>query len=162
ALTSGQAYSNLNVSQDKGDACPSSTQKNYSAIQKPERPVYLRPESLRQVKIWLAYLDGRLAKFNTEVKRCESSGLNLKSVTRSVGPNHTANRSAPPISRVAPVLATSPWTSSRFSNKNLACPTKPSSSPSCNNQTPAYRPVSRTTSACPLSPMNTWPNEPVI
>ncbi|KAI9627261.1 hypothetical protein KEM48_009886 [Puccinia striiformis f. sp. tritici PST-130] len=109
-----------------------------------------------------AYLDGRLAEFNTEVKRCESSGLNLKSVTRSVGPNHTANRSAPLISRVAPVLATSPWTSSRFSNKNLACPTKPSSSPSCNNQTPAYRPVSRTTSACPLSPMNTWPNEPVI
>ncbi|KAI7944265.1 hypothetical protein MJO28_011793 [Puccinia striiformis f. sp. tritici] len=75
ALTSGQAYSNLNVSQDKGDARPSSTQKNYSAIQKPVR----------------AYLDGRLAEFNAEVKRRESSGLTLKSVTRS-GPIHTANR----------------------------------------------------------------------
>ncbi|KAI9627633.1 hypothetical protein KEM48_012095 [Puccinia striiformis f. sp. tritici PST-130] len=97
ALTSGQAYSNLNVSQDKGDARPSSTQKNYSAIQKPVR----------------AYLDGRLAEFNAEVKRRESSGLTLKSVTRS-GPIHTANRSAPPISRVAPILATSPLTSLCF------------------------------------------------
>ncbi|POW03733.1 hypothetical protein PSTT_10893 [Puccinia striiformis] len=70
------------------------------------------------------------------------------------------NRSAPPISHVFPVLATSPLTSSRFSNENLAPPTKRSSS-SCNNQTAAYRPVSRTTSACPLSPMNTPPNESV-
>ncbi|POW21994.1 hypothetical protein PSHT_01749 [Puccinia striiformis] len=43
------------------------------------------------------------------------------------------NRSAPPISHVFPVLATSPLTSSRFSNENLAPPTKRSSS-SCNNQ----------------------------
>ncbi|KAI9616117.1 hypothetical protein KEM48_005374 [Puccinia striiformis f. sp. tritici PST-130] len=70
------------------------------------------------------------------------------------------NRSAPPISHVFPVLATSPLTSSRFSNENLPPPTKRSSS-SCNNQTAAYRPVSRTTSACPLSPMNTPPNESV-
>ncbi|KAI7961207.1 hypothetical protein MJO28_001696 [Puccinia striiformis f. sp. tritici] len=108
-----------------------------------------------------AYLDGRLAEFNAEVKRRESSGQSLESVKRSVGPIHTANRSAPPISRVAPVLATSPSTSSRFSNENLAPPTKPSSSSSCDNQTPAYRPVSRTTSARPLSPMNARPNESV-
>ncbi|POW00913.1 hypothetical protein PSHT_12786, partial [Puccinia striiformis] len=146
ALTSGQAYSNLNVSQDKGDACPSSTQKNYSAIQKPERPVYLRPESLRQTgriqhrsqtlrikwtnpqiryKICWTYPYGQQVCSSNQSRRSHSGHLSMDLF-------------------------------------NLACPTKPSSSSSCNNQTPAYRPVSRTTSACPLSPMNAWPIEPVI
>ncbi|EFP87697.2 uncharacterized protein PGTG_13483 [Puccinia graminis f. sp. tritici CRL 75-36-700-3] len=108
-----------------------------------------------------SYLSGRLAEFNEEVKRRESIGISLESAKSSVGPIHTANRSAPPISRVAPAQATSPSTSSRFSNENLAPPTKPSSSSDHQTSKPTYRSVSATTIPNPHSPTTAQPNEPI-
>ncbi|PLW56912.1 hypothetical protein PCANC_01280 [Puccinia coronata f. sp. avenae] len=82
-----------------------------------------------------AYLDGRLAEFNAEVKRRQSSENNaLEASKSSVALIHTNQVSTHTINRVAPIVTTSPSPCSRLSNENLVLAVKPL--PSSEHHTP--------------------------